>query len=1509
MNNYNIFKVCNTSFGTNLLLRIQSKWQAVSAFSGPRRILALAATALAMALPLPCFATPSDDGLYELTIEGGGNAKISGYHGLGGALSISNLIYSGGQPYTIDQIGTGAFRNLPSLTSVTIPSTVTNIGSYAFGGCTSLAAVYYLGKQPTLGGSDVYSDISPVPTIYYTVYADPFTYYTVPGSVGGGVTCYSPGALTGDHVFVSANSLCNLRASANSGYAFINWKNSDGIIVGGYAYSQYITATNSIWVTANFVPLVNGADPATDFYWDLDVVSQTATLHGYAGSQTNVVIPGVVPDAYGSLLYPVVAIGTNSFANQTNLVSVTIPVGVTNIRASAFANCTSLNKAVIPATVTSIGNSTFANCSVLASVKIPNSVTTIENRAFFASGLTNIVLPNSLSIINTYVFGNCTNLTSVTIPPSVTQISSDVYGAFEGCSRLPSVTIPGSVTTIGQRSFGSCTALTNVTLMYGIASINEAAFSSCGLSSVTFPASINAIGQSVFIGNPLNTVYFLGNRPYIQLSGNPSFGDNSTASSASFYYVAGTTGWTNANWGSIPYMTPMYSVTLSDNPGGASVLTPPAGFVLTNFTYYSDGLTHYYYPSNAFYGSSVTAAAVPAYPGLIFTNWTESGAAVSTSTNYTFALTTNRNLTANFANPYTWTLNPDGISYSLWGCNYGGNVVIPSTYNGYPVTGIYMGAFSGLQTSLKSVTLPDTITSIPAALFANFTGVTNVLLGNNVTDIGSQAFQGCVNLKNAVIPNSVTNIGSGAFSGCSRLASVSMGSGVQSGAFFSGCPGLTNITVDANNPAYASLNGVLFNKTLTTLIQYPSGNPAASYSIPGTVTNLAGSAFYGSAGLGSVAIPNSVVSIGGSAFSASGLTNLVIPNSIANINSYVFNSCTNLTSVTIPGSVTNLGNLAFGACSSLQSAIFLGDRPGGLNGQFVFSGISSSVLTVYYVDGTAGWNGFIGPDNGSPMVRLYTIATSANPPGLGTAIVSNAIAGNYCASNSTCAAVATPNSGYAVANWSVNGNVANTLSNSYSFTAQSNATLVANFSSDPANFNFMYDSQHNVAAILNYLGSSSVLYLPGLVANSGVAYTVTALNGLMGPNSGNIKNVIIPNSITNVGGSVFMGMGSLTNVTLGSGITAFNPSALSGANNFQSINVDAANPNYASLNGILFNKTLTQLVRCPAANAAASGNFTIPGSVVSIGDSAFTSCHGLTRVTIPGSVTNVGNYAFSGSGLTNAVINSASIGNYAFNCPLTSLTLGNSVTSIGANAFYYCTGLQDLVLPDSVTSIGDAAFYGCGFTNVVIGRGLGSIGFDVFSDCVSLTGVAIPNTLTNIGNGAFSSCSHLARIVIPASVTSIDNGAFFYCSALRTVWFNGNKPAIGPSGLYFNVPNAALPGGNDGLTVYYLPGTTGWAGYTQADNGAPVVCWNLQTGGTGNNGKSPGVRADGAGHQRFGFDIVGPTNATVVVESSTSLGNPVWVPVSTNQLTGGTSYFSDLQWTNFGKGFYRFRTP
>jgi hypothetical protein len=128
--------------------------------------------------------------------------------------------------------------------------------------------------------------------------------------------------------------------------------------------------------------------------------------------------------------------------------------------------------------------------------------------------------------------------------------------------------------------------------------------------------------------------------------------------------------------------------------------------------------------------------------------------------------------------------------------------------------------------------------------------------------------------------------------------------------------------------------------------------------------------------------------------------------------------------------------------------------------------------------------------------------------------------------------------------------------------------------------------------------------------------------------------------------------------------------------------------------------------------------------------------------------------------------------------------------------------------------------------------------------------------------------------------------AFWSCLKLTTVYFKGDAPSVGASVFY------------SPATVYYLPGITDW--HTPS-GGAPAILWNpqVQTGGG-----SFGVQTN-----QFGFTITATTNLVIVVEACTDPGNPVWSPLATNTLTGGSSYFTDPQWTNYPGRFYRLRSP
>jgi TolA-binding protein len=188
-----------------------------------------------------------------------------------------------------------------------------------------------------------------------------------------------------------------------------------------------------------------------------------------------------------------------------------------------------------------------------------------------------------------------------------------------------------------------------------------------------------------------------------------------------------------------------------------------------------------------------------------------------------------------------------------------------------------------------SVIIPNGVTFIGNGTFTDNKNVTSVTIPNSVTFIAAQSFYRS-GITSITMPDSFTEIGQAAFAGCTSLTSVTIGSGVTAGiggGAFGGCTSLTSITVDNRNTTYSSIDGVLFNKNKTVLLEYPIGKQNTSYTIPSSVTEIGNNAFAGCTNLTSVTIPDSVTSIGMNAFGGYGP------------------SCENLTSVTFQGRITS----------------------------------------------------------------------------------------------------------------------------------------------------------------------------------------------------------------------------------------------------------------------------------------------------------------------------------------------------------------------------------------------------------------------------------------------------------------------------------------------------------------------------------------------------------------------------------------------------------------------------
>ena len=252
---------------------------------------------------------------------------------------------------------------------------------------------------------------------------------------------------------------------------------------------------------------------------------------------------------------------------------------------------------------------------------------------------------------------------------------------------------------------------------------------------------------------------------------------------------------------------------------------------------------------------------------------------------------------------------------------------IPATvsYEGidYAVNAVGDNAFWGCST-LEKIIIEKGVQSIGELAFYNCSILTQVTIPNSVTIIGAGAFEYCYLLEQISIPASVSTIGNYAFSGCDTLEQITIPDSVTTiGDYaFSDCYALKAINVIEGNQYYCSVDGILFSKDQTLLLQYPSGRPEAEYKIPENVISIGNGAFFRCSELTQIIIPSSVTAIGDGAFSGcSALTQIIIPSRVTVIGDKAFSGCSALTQISIPSSVTTIGDEAFSGCSVLAQII------------------------------------------------------------------------------------------------------------------------------------------------------------------------------------------------------------------------------------------------------------------------------------------------------------------------------------------------------------------------------------------------------------------------------------------------------------------------------------------------------------------------------------------------------------------------------------------------------------
>ena len=712
-------------------------------------------------------------------------------------------------------------------------------------------------------------------------------------------------------------------------------------------------------------------------------------------------------------------------------------------------------------------------------------------------------------------------------------------------------------------------------------------------------------------------------------------------------------------------------------------------------------------------------------------------------------------------------------------------------------------------TELTNIIIPEkvdynggsfSVTSIGRWAFHNCSGLTSVILPNSIVNIGGGAFSGCSNLESVTIPNSIINIEEypSLFQVCNKLQYNEFDNALYLGNTEN--PYVVLIKAKSTNITSCKVNGnckIIFESA------FKSCDALTSVEISNSVKSIGYNAFGDCSSLTTINIPNSVINIGGSAFNGcSGLISATIGSGVTSIGDYAFSECRGLTSIEIPNSVISIGEEAFSYCNSLMSAT-IGN--GVINiGNYAFSecsGLTSIVIPnsvksigVSAFQGCAGFTSiFIG--NGVTSIGQDAFSNFNDLPLTSIEIQSDV--------DLSKTGLRFTKNGIRYRLLNKNQVEIKSISCSDSGEVEIPETVTA----------------FNNTFVVTGIGNSAFDFCSSLTSVV-IPNTVTSIGTSAFAYCDNLVSVVIPNSVTSIGRDAFMFCGSLTSVVIPNSVTDVGNRAFYGCDNLQYKEYD--NAMYLGNNENPYHV----LIKAKTADITSCE---INSNCKVIAPYAFSGRHSLTSIIIPNSVTNVCEGAFSCSGLTSVTIGDSvtSIGKEAFSecSSLTSITIPNSVKNIGYGAFEHCPSLESITLPfvgdkeysandenpmpfgyifghfrmtesdtdyieisqiradytipsalKEVTVTGSShipygAFQNCKYlTSVTLADSVISIGDYAFANCYGLISVNIPDSVTIIGH-AFAGCSSLTSISIPSSVKSIGAWAFSNCNNLQIAEF------------------------------------------------------------------------------------------------------------------------------------------